>query len=318
MASIGEFDGVFGRVVRAVRLSVTIRPKVKVTNSCHGMQSDQDLRGTRWIDRHTWPVRTMHWINVIAATLLLMSGLQIFNAHPALYWGKSSYTGRPPILEMTAEQNANGSVVGVTRIFGREFNTTGVFGASRNQDGELVGRGFPTWATVPSAQWLAMARHWHLFFAWVFVINGLVYVLYSVISRHLARDLAPSRRDWRGIGQSFKDHLLLRHPSGEAATRYNVLQKLSYLIVIFALLPLVILMGWAMSPWLNSVIPGWVDVFGGRQSARTIHFIVAWALVLFVLVHVFEVVISGFWNNLRSMITGRYRIEAETNRENKP
>ncbi len=282
------------------------------------MQNDRDFRSTRWIYRHSWPVRIMHWVNVIALALLLMSGLQIFNAHPSLYWGKSSYTGRPPILEMAAEESASGSVVGVTRVLGHEFNTTGVLGASRNENGQLVERGFPAWATIPSAQWLAMARHWHLFFAWLFVINGLVYVSYSVVSRHLARDLAPSQRDWRGIGQSFRDHLLLRHPSGEAATRYNVLQKLSYLIVIFGLLPLVILMGWAMSPWLNSVIPGWVDAFGGRQSARTIHFIVAWALVLFVLVHVFEVIISGFWNNLRSMITGRYRVEAESNRENKP
>ncbi|MDQ3189270.1 MAG: cytochrome b/b6 domain-containing protein, partial [Pseudomonadota bacterium] len=94
----------------------------------------------------------------------------------------------------------------------------------------------------------------------------------------------------------------------EEAKRYNVLQKLAYLSVIFVLLPLVILAGWAMSPWLNSIIPGWVDLLGGRQSARTIHFIVAWLLFLFLAVHVFEVIISGFWNHIRSMITGRYKI----------
>jgi thiosulfate reductase cytochrome b subunit len=81
--------------------------------------------------------------------------------------------------------------------------------------------------------------------------------------------------------------------------------------VIFVLFPLVVLMGWAMSPGLNALVPGWVDVFGGRQSARTIHFVVAWLLVGFVFIHLFEVVISGFWNNLRSMITGRYRIDDE-------
>jgi thiosulfate reductase cytochrome b subunit len=94
-----------------------------------------------------------------------------------------------------------------------------------------------------------------------------------------------------------------------------VLQKLAYLAVIFVLLPLVILMGFAMSPWLNSLLPGWVDVFGGRQSARTIHFIVAWLLVAFVLIHVFEVIVSGFWNHLRSMITGRYQVEVEATDE---
>jgi thiosulfate reductase cytochrome b subunit len=139
----------------------------------------------------------------------------------------------------------------------------------------------------------------------------LCYLGYSIASRHLARDLAPDASDWRSIGRSILDHLRFKHPSGEAAKRYNVLQKLAYLAVIFVLLPLVILMGWGMSPWLDSVLPGWIDLFGGRQSARTIHFIVAWLLVAFVFIHVFEVIVSGLWNHLRSMITGRYRVETE-------
>jgi thiosulfate reductase cytochrome b subunit len=147
------------------------------------------------------------------------------------------------------------------------------------------------------------------------VINGLCYVAYSVAARHFARHLAPTAADWRSIGRSIIEHLRFKHPTGEAAKRYNVLQKLAYLAVIFVLLPLVILMGFAMSPWLNSLLPGWVDVFGGRQSARTIHFIVAWLLVAFVLIHVFEVIVSGFWNHLRSMITGRYRVEVEATDE---
>ncbi|CAG0123821.1 Putative protein-methionine-sulfoxide reductase subunit YedZ1 [Rhodocyclaceae bacterium] len=263
--------------------------------------------------RHKLPVRIMHWINVIAVFILLMSGLQIFNAHPALYWGKSSYTGRPPLLEMKAleiEENdgADDRVIGVTSIFGHQFETTGILGLSKNPSGLPVARGFPAWATLPGPQWLAMGRRWHLFFAWVFTINGLAYVAYSLVSRHLSGDLVPTSRDWRSIGRSIKDHLLLRHPRGEAARHYNVLQKLTYLGVIFGVLPLAILMGWAMSPWLDSVIPGWVDIVGGRQSARTLHFVAACALVAFVLIHVLEMIISGFWNNLRSMITGNYRI----------
>jgi thiosulfate reductase cytochrome b subunit len=249
----------------------------------------------------------MHWVNVLAFILLLMSGLQIFNAYPALNWGKSSYSGRPPILQMEARMDAQGNPMGITRIFGHEFNTTGVLGLS-DMDGQPVQRGFPAWITLPSPQWLAMGRRWHFFFAWVLVINGLAYIAYTLASRHLARDLMPTRADWRSIGQSIKDHLLLRN-AGEAARHYNILQKLTYLGVIFVLFPLVILMGWAMSPGLNALFPGWIDVFGGRQSARTIHFVVAWLLVGFVFIHLFEVVISGFWNNLRSMITGRYRIE---------
>jgi len=167
--------------------------------------------------------------------------------------------------------------------------------------------------TIPDRKWLAMARFWHFFFAWVFVINGLLYVIYTVKSRHLARDLAPTPHDWRTIGQSIKDHIRFKHPTGEAAKHYNVLQKLAYLVVIFGLLPMVILMGLAMSPMSDTVITGWVDLFGGRQSARTLHFIVAWALVGFVLIHVFEVIITGLWNNVRSMITGRYEIKIHDN-----
>ena len=261
--------------------------------------------------RHTLPVRTMHWVNVVALTILLMSGLQIFNSHPALYWGKSSYTGAPPLLEMRAMDRGDLGMKGVTRVLGRDFDTTGVLGLSKNADGRIAARGFPWWATIPDNQWLSLARSWHFFFAWVLLINGLCYVAYSAVTRHLARDLAPDRSDWRSFGRSLIDHLRFRHPTGEAAKRYNVLQKLTYLAVIFVLLPLVILMGIAMSPWMDTVLPGWVDFFGGRQSARTIHFIVAWLLVAFVLIHVFEVVISGLWNHLRSMITGRYSIRTE-------
>jgi thiosulfate reductase cytochrome b subunit len=156
-----------------------------------------------------------------------------------------------------------------------------------------------------------MGRHWHLFLAWLLVFNGCVYVIGGVWTRHLGRDLAPTGLDWRTIGSSIVDHLRLRHPVGDAARRYNILQKLAYLAVIFVLIPLMILTGWAMSPRLDSVFTGWVDLFGGRQSARTLHFIVAWTLVLFVLVHVFEVLISGVWNNVRSMITGRYVVPSE-------
>jgi len=264
--------------------------------------------------RHRLPVRIMHWINVIALTILLMSGLNIFGAHPSLYWGKSSYAGRPAIFQIDADSTADNRIVGKTRIFGHEFDTTGWLGATRGSDGALVASSFPSWMTIPDERWLAMARRWHLFFAWIFVINGVCYLAYSIASRHLARDLAPDGNDVRSIGPSFLDHLRFRHPKGEASKRYNVLQKIAYLVVIFVLLPLIFLMGVAMSPGVDALIPGWVDVFGGRQSARTIHFIVAWLLVAFVLIHVFEVIITGLWNNLRSMITGNYRVAAEDRR----
>ena len=218
--------------------------------------------------RHSLAVRVMHWINAVAMIALLMSGLQIFNAHPALYWGKSSYTGAGPIF-------APGP--------------------------------FPGWITLPGVQWLAMGRRWHFFFAWVLVLNGAAYLAYSIASRHFARDLWPTRTELGGVGDSVRDHLKLRHPVGEAARRYNVLQKLAYLAVVLGLVPFLVLMGLGMSPALDTVLGGLVDLLGGRQSVRTLHFAAAALLVAFVAVHVFEVIVTGAWNNLRSMITGRYR-----------
>jgi thiosulfate reductase cytochrome b subunit len=265
--------------------------------------------------RHKLPVRVMHWVNVAALTIMFMSGLAIFNAHSRLYWGKSSYDGTPPVLTIASRPDGKGGLVGYADVLGREFVTTGVLGASQAANGSWVRAAFPAWITIPGMKWLSMARAWHFFFAWIFVLNGVAYVLYSTFSRHLARDLAPTGADLKGIGASIRDHLRFRHPAGEAAKRYNVLQKLAYLVVIFVVLPLVILMGLAMSPWLNSLFPGWVDLFGGRQAARTIHFITAWLLVAFAVVHVFEVIITGLWNNLRSMITGRYRVAPEHSHE---
>ena len=267
-------------------------------------------RAARRFYRHRLPVRVMHWINVVCLTILLMSGLTIFNAHPALYWGRDS-TFTDPWVSIMAVPGPNGAT-GVTRIAGRNFDTDGVLGASKVGDAtQKTARAFPSWATIPGGQWLSMGRHWHFFFAWLFVVNGIAYVAYSIASGHLSRDLLPTRAEWRNIGNSIKDHLLFRHPTGAAAKRYNVLQNLAYLVVIFGLLPLVIVAGMAMSPRLDAVFPGWIELLGGRQSARTLHFLAAAGLLMFVLVHLFEVVISGVWNQLRSMITGWYTVPAD-------
>ncbi|HEX4232795.1 MAG TPA: cytochrome b/b6 domain-containing protein [Caldimonas sp.] len=263
----------------------------------------------RRVYRHRLPVRVMHWINVICLTVLLMSGLNIFNAHPALYWGHDS-TFATPWISFGARNTPNGPV-GFTRIGGTEFTTTGVLGLSSSAGGQPMARAFPAWATIPGPQWLAMARHWHLFFAWLFVVNGVAYVLYTILSRHLKRDLVPTREELRNIGRSIVDHARFKHPTGDAATRYNVLQSLTYLIVIFGLLPLVVLCGLAMSPRLDTVFTGWVELLGGRQSARTLHFLAAFGLVLFVVVHVAEVFIAGVWNEMRSMITGWFVVPEE-------
>ena len=264
----------------------------------------------RLVNRHSLPIRLTHWVNVLALSILFMSGLQIFNAHPSLSLGNRSDPGKE-IMALYAYRNANGQMVGVTRIGHHEFITTGVLGVSTGPDGQQEVRGFPSWLTVPSSRWLAMGRQWHFFFAWVFVLNGFCYICYSLATGHLQRDLIPTKKDWRGLGRSILDHLKFTHPHGLEALRYNILQRLAYLIVVFVFGIGVLLMGLAMSPRLDAVLWPLVEAVGGRQSARTIHFIIAWGFVAFVLIHVFQVLITGVFNQLRGMITGWYRIDEQ-------
>ncbi len=262
--------------------------------------------GARVVLRHSVVVRVCHWVNAACFVVLLMSGLQIFNADPALTWGSATSFDHP-FLSLSASQDENGDPTGgVTTIFGRPFNTTGFLGASRGDDGELEERGFPSWATLPSYQDLAMGRRWHFFFAWILVLNGLVYFAYLIGRRHI-RDLWPSAADIRAIPRAIVDHARLRFPEGDEALHYNVLQKLAYLSVVVAF-PILILAGLTMSPAMDAAFPWLLSLFGGRQAARAAHFLLATYLVLFVIVHIAMVVLSGPINNMRSMITGRYRI----------
>ncbi|MBY3053924.1 cytochrome b/b6 domain-containing protein [Rhizobium laguerreae] len=263
---------------------------------------------TVFIRRHSIVTRLTHWLNVLCLSFLLLSGLQIFNAHPELYWGHYGANGDPPVLTIGSNDDGLASS-GFVRIAGLELPTTGVLGVS-NVDGEWTARAFPSWATIPSFQDLAAGRRWHFFFAWLFVINGIVYLGFSVLSGHFRRDLAPTAHELSPshIGREVLDHARLRFPKGEEAKHYNTLQKLTYLAVIVVLLPLMVATGLTMSPGIDAAFPVLIEIFGGRQSARTIHFITASALVIFVVVHVAMVVLSGTWNNIRSMITGRYAI----------
>lgn len=256
--------------------------------------------------RHKLPVRLMHWINAVTIVIMFMSGLQIFNAHPALYWGKTADFDNPA-LSLTAMQDAQSHLKGITQIGNWHFNTTGVLGAS-DAGGQPAARGFPDWITLPGPQWLAMGRLWHFFFAWILALNGIAFFAYAFWGGHF-RDLSPTRADIRHLPQEIADHARLRFPKGEAAKRYNALQKLAYFSVIFILGPLVVLTGLTMSPTIDAAFPWLLWVFGGRQTARTIHFICAFSFLGFFIIHIVMVVLSGTWNNIRSMITGRYAIE---------
>ncbi len=249
--------------------------------------------------------RVTHWTWAVALFFLLLSGLQIFNAHPTLYIGKQSGFGFDnEVLAMRAENLPEGTV-GYTRIFGVRFDTTGIFGASTYND-RVVRRGFPAWATIPSYQDLGTGRVVHFFFAWVLVLTLFGWLVGSLINGHLRRDLAPKADDLRKLPQDVVDHAKLKfHHTRE----YNTLQKFAYGGVLFVVLPLVILTGLAMSPTMNAVVPFLVDALGGRQTARTIHFCMMLLLVGFFIVHILMIVAAGPINELRSIITGWYRVD---------
>ena len=265
-----------------------------------------EVERRRWMFRHPLVIRLTHWINAVCMLVLLMSGLQIFNAHPALYWGKVS-TFDTPLLAMSSTEDDPPK--GVTTVLGHAFDTTGYLGSSASSDGEPADRGFPSWLTLPSDQDLTGGRSWHFFFAWAFVLNGALYLLYGLLSGQLRFRVVPQRDQVRHFGASVWEHLTLRFPEGDEAKRYNVIQKLTYALVLFVLLPVQVLAGLAMSPAMDAAFPFLLTLFDGRQSARTVHFVVAALLVLFVVVHVALVVLSGFWNNMRGMLTGWFVIE---------
>lgn len=260
----------------------------------------------RVIYRHTLWVRSWHWINAISLLILLMSGLQIFNAHAALDWGMTSDFQHPWI---SLEGHViDGKLHGITRIGDWSFDTTGVLGVSPGFNGQPQVRGFPKWITLPGLRDLGTGRHWHFLFAWIFVLNGIFFVIYNVRSRHFIKDLWLTGQDVRDIPASIWQHLQLKHPHGDEAARYNVLQKLAYLIVIYGLLPLMVLTGLTMSPGMDAAFPGLLWVFGGRQSARTLHFLSASGLVIFFLIHMFQMVAAGVVNEMRSILTGYFTI----------
>lgn len=260
----------------------------------------------RTILRHRWPLRLMHWLNLAFMLAMVGSGLQILNAHPALYWGETSHFDTPLLAARAV--TVDGELRGMTRIGSASFDTTGVFGVTDNPQGTPSRAVAPSWAMIPGTRSLALGRRWHFFFAWAWVINGLCYIAWSLASRHLQRDLSMQKQDWREIPRSIADHLRFRHPTGDEAARYNPLQKLAYLGVIFVLTPLIILTGLAMSPQMDTVLGWFLQLVGGRQSARTLHFVAMALFVLFAIVHVVMVVYAGPINELRSMITGRFQV----------
>lgn len=258
------------------------------------------------IRRHAVATRLTHWNWALALFFLLLSGLQIFNAHPALYIGQQSgFAFDNSVLSIKAIRGANGEARGSTHVLGQSFDTTGLFGVSGSPQ-QREYRAFPAWLTIPSYHDLATGRVVHFFFAWLFAAVYVTWLIASLFNGHLRRDILPGMTDIRALPRTVVEHLRFRF---DHDGHYNSLQKFSYAAVLMVFFPLMILTGLTMSPGMDAAWPWLIDVFGGRQTARTIHFGVMALLVGFFVVHIVMVFAAGPINEMRSMITGRYRTD---------
>jgi thiosulfate reductase cytochrome b subunit len=215
--------------------------------------------------RHALSTRIWHWLNALSLVVLFMSGLNISNAHPHLYWGEWGFSPRDAWLHVWR---------------------------------------FPGWATIPGYYSLAAARDWHVLFAWVFALSLLLFMLAALLNGHFRRDIATRWREWMpsAVWADVRAHLRLRFD--EAGSKYNFLQKAAYGVVLFVLLPLMIFTGMAISPGMDAAWPFLTDLFGGRQSARSVHFLVAWGLFGFFVLHLVLMLLNRPAKHVGEMITG--------------
>jgi thiosulfate reductase cytochrome b subunit len=224
--------------------------------------------------RHSLLIRATHWITTLCFLALLVTGAEIVVSHPRFYWGETGNVLTTPLFRLHIPSS-------------RALVPTGYGYVLPDQNG---------WS-----------RYLHFQAAWIAVLTGLLYAISILFTGHLRKNLLPGKADlsWRAFSASVASHLRFQRPTAAETWSYNLLQRLTYLFVIFVLFPLVIWTGLAMSPAFVSAFPSTVNSLGGQQSARTLHFFVSLALVLFLLVHVAMIFLAGFWSRMRAMITGR-------------
>ena len=231
---------------------------------------------TKQTRRHPAVVRVTHWLTFIAFVALVVTGFELVISHPRFYWGEVGNVNTRPLFVIPIPAS-------------RDTVPTGYSYVMPDQNG---------WS-----------RYLHFEAAWVVLLTGLVYGIYGLSTGHFRKNLIPARNDWswRAYRDRIAKYIYRKRADRAEEATYNVLQRTAYLVVILVLFPLVIWTGLAMSPSFTSAFPATAELLGGRQSARTIHFFVTWLLLLFLVVHVAMVAVSGFWSRVRSMITGQTR-----------
>ncbi len=230
--------------------------------------------------RHSAVVRVTHWLTALCFLALLVSGIEVVISHPRFYWGEAGNVLTPSLFNLPIPASRSSVPTGYNFVL-------------PDQNG---------WS-----------RSLHFEAAWIAVLTGLLYIGWGFLTGHFRNQLFPSGSDlrWVSLSRILAGHLRLKPPGAEEAWSYNVLQRLTYLCVIFVLFPLMIWTGLAMSPAMVSAFPGAMTVFGGQQSARTLHFFDTALLALFLIVHIGMVCLAGFRNRMRAMIRGRAEAQKE-------
>jgi len=224
--------------------------------------------------RHSALVRVTHWLIALSFLALLVTGVEILLSHPRFYWGETGNVNMRPLFKLPVPSS-------------RDMVPTGYKYVLPDENG---------WS-----------RYLHFEAAWVAVLTAFAYLLFGVFRGHFRRNLFPAAADLapKRLASTIVNHLRFRRPAEEEAWSYNVVQRLTYLLVVFVLFPLIIWTGLALSPTVEGAFPAAVEILGGRQSARTLHFFATILLVLFVLIHIFMVSRAGFRKRVGAMITGR-------------
>lgn len=239
--------------------------------------------------RHTRWVKLSHWVVTLSFFFLVFTGVEIIMVHPRFYWGDAGNDLTPALFELPISRNYK-------------------HGGWENRTPFLDQPGSPISAsrTYDIFNQNGWGRSLHFLAAWFLVAGGLVYLLLGVFSGHFRKNIWPHIRElqWKLIWQDVKNHLRLQIPEATNGPHYGTLQKISYLIVVFLLLPLMVLTGMTMSPAITAAYPFLLTLFAGAQSARTIHFFVFVVLDLFLLVHLMMIIKSGFKKQIRAMTIG--------------
>lgn len=269
-----------------------------------GEQGRQDVE----VYRHGRIIRVTHGLNAIAVLALLLTGFGITQLYTPLHWGDAGQDWGPGIEEINGPGgDAYPAIARAPEVPWQDLRSKAATGATGSDGNSWINE--VLWSAEAYLRTPMRVRD-HIFFAWLLLLNGLIYLAAGLLTGRFRSLLRPSWRElsWRRLGEDLWSHVRMRFPKGDEARGYNLIQKYTYLIIIFAALPLMLLTGLVLMPWMDAAFPWAKDIFFGRQSARTIHFSCSLLILAFVLVHLTMVVVSGFRNNMRSMITGWYRL----------